>query len=145
PLLNLRRSLSAGFSGADDLELRPAVDLLGLGPGLTPSGDDLLAGLLITCHRLGERPVAWRVGDALLRAAPERTTRISLSHLAAAAAGGGAAPLHGLLEALAEGDRVEIVRTLDAAAKIGHSSGYDALGGIILALQAWLNAAPAER
>lgn len=141
PLLqHLFQALSSGFAGSSTVDVEPAIGLLGLGPGLTPAGDDLLAGLLIACSKLGERHVARRLGDALLYAAPERTTCISLAHLTAAAAGYGAAPLHDLLDGLVRSERAEMDRALDAAAKIGHSSGFDAVGGIILALRAWLDA-----
>ncbi len=62
--------------------------LIGLGPGLTPSGDDFLAGALATLHRLGRREEAdslWRLIEPLT---PERTHPISISHLRAAARGG---------------------------------------------------------
>lgn len=118
----------------------PAIQLLGLGPGLTPSGDDLLAGLLITWHHLGAGLVADRLGCALLAAAVECTTPISQAHLAAAASGYGAAPLHHLLTAVVASRHFEVAETLDVVAKIGHSSGLDAIAGMMLALTAWLQA-----
>ena len=114
--------------------------LLGLGPGLTPSGDDLLAGLLITWHQLGEASKAERLGLDLLTDAVEHTNAISLAHLEAAAQGFGAAPLHDLLLALGDDDRSIIDEALDAASKIGHSSGLDAIAGMVLALTAWIEA-----
>jgi len=117
-----------------------ALQLLGLGPGLTPSGDDLLAGLLITWYHLGASSTAERLGRALLTSGAERTNRISLTHLEAAAEGFGAAPMHDLLLALGGDDRRAIIEALDAASKIGHSSGLDAIAGLVLALTAWLEA-----
>jgi len=114
--------------------------LLGLGPGLTPSGDDLLAGLLITCHHLSAAHIANQLGPSLLSAGAARTTPISLAHLAAAARGYGSAPLHDLLNALVTNDRVIMEEALDATAKIGHSSGMDAIAGLVLASTAWLRA-----
>ncbi|MGI9420499.1 MAG: DUF2877 domain-containing protein [Geminicoccaceae bacterium] len=111
--------------------------LVGLGPGLTPSGDDLLGGVLITCHHLGETAAVSRLGDAI-DAAAAATHRISHAHLRAAVQGYGAAPLHQLLNALVADDRPAIAQALDAAAKIGHSSGLDAIAGMVLALSVWL-------
>lgn len=119
-------------------DLAALVQLLGLGPGLTPSGDDLLAGLLIAWRQVGATSASDRLAQALLTAACERTTEISQAHLQAAAKGYGAAPLHHLLGAILNNDRQRLDQALDAAAKIGHSSGFDAIAGVILALTAWL-------
>lgn len=116
----------------------PVVQLLGIGPGLTPSGDDLLAGILIAWHHIGMGLAAGRLERIVLDAAVERTTPISQAHLAAAAKGYGAAPLHDLLQAVLANKPPDIEQALDAAAKIGHSSGLDAIAGMMLALTAWL-------
>ncbi|MGI9511067.1 MAG: DUF2877 domain-containing protein [Geminicoccaceae bacterium] len=139
-LTPLLQALCSGFSGSPAIDVTPAIDLLGLGPGLTPAGDDLLAGLLIACRTLGENDVAGQIGEALLDAGAARTTDISLAHLRAAALGYGAAPLHDLLTALLADKPLLVDQALDAASKIGHSSGFDAVGGIILTLRAWLDA-----
>ncbi len=105
-----------------------AQGLIGLGPGLTPSGDDYLGGLLIALHALGRRPQAnalWRWLEPRLK----RTSAISGAHLAAAAAGEGHEALHASLEALASRN-ADWPRTLDQIARVGHVSGWDALAGI---------------
>lgn len=119
-------------------DFRSAIQLLGLGPGLTPSGDDLLAGVLITWRHLGAASLSDRLGSCLFDAGVGRTTTISLAHLEAAAKGFGASPLHQLLDALIVNRHARVVEALDAAAKIGHSSGLDAIAGMVLALTAWL-------
>jgi hypothetical protein len=140
PLVDkLQQALRFGFRGTPAADVDDVTDLIGLGPGLTPSGDDLLGGVLIACHQLHENTVAKRLGDAVLAHA-DRTNVISQAHLRAAALGYGAAPLHDLLDAIARNDRPDIALALDATAKIGHSSGFDALSGIILALQSYLAA-----
>ncbi len=119
---------------------RAMIDLLGLGPGLTPSGDDLIAAMLITWHRLGETATARRFGRRVLEAARDRTNAVSLAHLAAAAEEGqGATALHDLLDAVIEARRGGIAAAMDAVARIGHCSGWDAMAGIALALAAWLD------
>jgi hypothetical protein len=72
-------------------------ELLGAGPGLTPSGDDLLAGVLLSLHRLQRVNVAhmlWQVIDPQLT---QRTNVISAAHLRMAAHGQCAEPINSLL------------------------------------------------
>ena len=110
------------------------VSLVGLGPGLTPSGDDLLGGCLIALRRTGRRGEAEALGDAALAAARTATGRISRAHLACAAQGLGAAALHDALEAVVAGrDTSAALAALDG---VGHCSGWDALVGAVLALRA---------
>jgi hypothetical protein len=119
-------------------EALPAI--LGLGGGLTPAGDDLLAGALIALHALGCVAPAEGLAAAVLAHAPARTGAISAAHLAAAARGLGAAPLHAVLEALghphtpdagADGDAAPLKAALRRLDAIGHTSGWDALAGVV--------------
>jgi Protein of unknown function (DUF2877) len=103
--------------------------LLGLGPGLTPAGDDLLGGALLALHALGRQRPAQRLAARLLPAAGTRTGRISAAHLACAARGWGTEALHAALAALAAGDAPALGAALRAPDAIGHSSGWDALAG----------------
>jgi hypothetical protein len=113
--------------------LADVVRLLGLGPGLTPSGDDLLGGVLIALHALGNR----RAADALRRhiepAYGERTSVISAAHLACAGHGEGHASLHALLAAVNDADGQ--AAAFDGLDRIGHCSGWDAAAGVLLALR----------
>ena len=103
-----------------------AEQLIGLGPGLTPSGDDYLGGMLVAL-RLGGRSMQaeglWRWLQPRLR---ERTSAISAAHLAAAAAGEGHEALHHVLNGGLD---------LDALDSIGHTSGWDALAGAVAVLK----------
>ena len=102
--------------------------LIGLGPGLTPSGDDYLGGLLIALQAFDRRPQAqalWRWLEPRLK----RTNAISAAHLAAAAAGEGHEALHACLHALCDRN-ADWTRTLEQVASVGHVSGWDALAGI---------------
>ena len=102
--------------------------LIGLGPGLTPSGDDFLGGAMIALHLLGEPGLANRLGGIVETTA---TTAISAAHLAAAAEGSGSAPLHAALGAILAGDIGSIPEALQDVARIGHTSGFDALAGAV--------------
>ncbi len=105
--------------------------LLGLGPGLTPSGDDFLGGLLVALHRIGMPETALRLSGTIGRNAAGLTHLISRAHLAAAARGLGAEGLHTFIEALLAGADPDMAR-ID---HIGHSSGWDAVTGVCLALE----------
>ena len=110
-------------------------ELIGLGPGLTPSGDDFVGGALIALRATGHVELADCVAAWALRLAEHRTSRISRAHLACAAAGEGHEALHNLLFALGRGNTV-IDRALSELAGVGHSSGLDAAAGALLALDA---------
>lgn len=94
--------------------------LIGLGPGLTPSGDDYLGGMLVALRLAGRAMQAeglWRWLQPRLEA---RTSALSAAHLAAAASGEAHQALHEVLNGKLD---------LDALDAIGHTSGWDALAG----------------
>ena len=109
-------------------------EVIGLGPGLTPSGDDFLGGALIALRALGRDAMARRLGEWLLPRCERATHPISAAHLAAAADGEGGEALHACLLALA-GDR-DPGAALNAIATVGHTSGWDALAGATTAASA---------
>jgi hypothetical protein len=105
-----------------------AAQLIGLGPGLTPSGDDYLGGMLVALRRTGRTMQSeglWRWLQPRLR---ERTSAISAAHLAAAAAGEGHEALHAVLNGELD---------LDALDAVGHTSGWDALAGAAAVLKTY--------
>lgn len=123
----------------------PPTDLLGLGPGLTPSGDDLLAGVVVALRSVREADTADRLAQALLTTAPAATTSLSAQLLAAAAEGFAHEALHDLLIALLTADLPAANSALARLDRIGHTSGWDAAAGAILALRAWAAARRAPR
>lgn len=110
--------------------------LIGLGPGLTPAGDDFLSGTLVALHALGRGEAAGHLAEWLLPIADAATGRISRAHLACACEGQAIAPLHEALDALCHGSSAEIRRCVQRLAAIGHSSGLDALAGLTCAAAA---------
>ncbi|MSO54280.1 MAG: DUF2877 domain-containing protein [Rhodospirillales bacterium] len=121
---------------ADETLRDPSGDieaLIGLGPGLTPAGDDYLGGALIALRAFGRPAIADRLAVWALVAARRRTSTISRAHLAAAAAGEGSEALHILLEALAKHRTGGLAAGLDRIDLIGHTSGWDALAGAVAA------------
>jgi len=142
-LARLERALRA----ADAAGTVAAADaLLGAGPGLTPSGDDMLAGLLATLVHLsdvaGSHGTVAPLRTHVLGAAPERTTLLSASLLRHAADGAVAEPFGRLLHAIVEvggagrdADGIALRSAVDEVGAIGATSGLDLLAGCAVALR----------
>ncbi|MGA0314541.1 MAG: DUF2877 domain-containing protein [Alphaproteobacteria bacterium] len=112
----------------------PAIkSLLGLGPGLTPSGDDFLIGMMLVLHTVGEKDLFLKLAKIVKNFASLQTSSISNAHLSAMTDSAQAnCLLHELLFALQE--KKSIKQALIRAENFGHSSGKDAIAGIITAL-----------
>ncbi len=120
----------AGGAGDDDTLLALAATLAGRGSGLTPAGDDALAGLMLAlwAHRgAGARPLCARIVGV---AAP-RTTRLSGAFLRSAAEGWADARWHALLHALAGDAHGPLVEAARAVLDFGASSGREMLAGFL--------------
>ncbi len=107
-----------------------AEALIGLGPGLTPSGDDFIGGSMIALRALEREAAAERLAGWAEPLARERTGVISRAHLACAAGGEGAGALHETLTAICRPAGADLAASVDAAGAIGHTSGWDALAGV---------------
>jgi hypothetical protein len=125
--------LTTAIGHLDGGDLAGVVDALaGLGPGLTPAGDDALAGiLLVTRARLG----AGAEPALIAQAARARTNDIAGAFLAWAARGQSIEPVHRLLAASAEGDAEGADAALADLLRFGHSSGADLAFGLGLGLR----------
>ena len=111
--------------------------LAGLGPGLTPAGDDFLAGVLLALaeQRQADAELG-KIADLLLETAASRTHEISAAYLKAAHAGEAHERWHPLLGALAAGDSAAIGEAVRGVAHVGETSGADMLAGFLTAMQA---------
>ena len=148
PDLDLGAGRLGGGSGSLPTGVTEAVrdgDLAGLrrlvsgrGPGLTPAGDDLLAGVLLFASGLwGES------GWPELSAAADgsATGDIAAAFLHWAARGSSVEPAHALLDAAGRRDDAAAELAVRALAGIGGSSGCDLAFGVGLAAR-WLPAQP---
>jgi len=121
--------------------LRPSYDglrpgeLIGAGPGLTPAGDDLLAGALVAAHATDDpRLAGWR---SVLREHPalDRTTAVSRAMLQCALDGYATPELADYVYAVCADDRHSSWRELDRATAnllaVGHSSGAALMTGVL--------------
>ena len=122
-------------------DLAHAVDeaerIVGLGPGLTPSGDDVLAGLLVSLRLMGGavhggETAVWLadwIGAAVTADARTRTTALAATLLHCAARGQVAAEVAAVLRALAGQEPLApATRRLLGA---GHTSGADLIWGLL--------------
>lgn len=125
-----------------DLSAPAIYDLIGLGPGLTPSGDDLLVGYLtgLWCAVEGKserRGFISGLGCKIVRCS-RRTNDISRAYLYHAARGQVSSRLATLAGAISSGESGEpLLAVAESAMHVGHSSGMDAVTGLLVGLSVW--------
>jgi hypothetical protein len=135
----VRRLLQAIEAGDATAAGEAAGDLAGLGPGVTPSGDDLLVGTIIGLRYAGRGRA---VQLAMAANAASRTTWSSGQLLSYALAGEAGAPLLGVAVALLQAaEETELQPRLAELFAVGETSGADALVGLLLGLRAGLSGA----
>lgn len=131
----LLRSLRTDSAEVPVLVDRAIRDLVGLGPGLTPAGDDFLAAVLLTLQSMQRHRLAASLARCVLSAGETATNRISAAHLRAAADGYCGDTLAAVFAALARADRVGLERAVAAQVETGHTSGRDAWYGVLLSFR----------
>lgn len=128
--------LHTALLASDDSAVRTAASaLIGLGEGLTPSGDDVLTGLALLAAQDGM--LLTRSLPALtdaIRTGAERTGLLSATTMMHATAGRGRQSLHDLITAVRDRETTAERRAAEHILRIGHTSGADILTGIRLAL-----------
>ncbi len=102
----------------------------GVGPGLTPAGDDCLAGILLIAGILGGQTA----GLAVIAAAVA-TNEVARSFLYWAARGQSIESVHRFLTSAAQGDVESAAVALKELTSFGHSSGADLVMGLRLGLE----------
>ncbi|WP_419994951.1 DUF2877 domain-containing protein [Streptomyces boninensis] len=138
-----RATLARAVRTGDPAGIRTGIlALLGLGPGLTPAGDDFLTGLAVLSAIDGSRlgPYAQTLGDVLAEQ-PDRTTHLSVTTLREALAGRVRAALADVLFALAATRGQDPAHAADTiqdpvrrALAHGHTSGTDTVSGLVTGL-----------
>jgi hypothetical protein len=116
--------------------LAAAERLLGLGPGLTPAGDDVLLGWIAGLHAGGAGRLVGALGPRLIDVARARTSPLSVAFLAAALAGVVAEPVRSFVGCPDHG-------RLQTLLRLGATSGADLVGGYLLARHALRRGNPA--
>jgi hypothetical protein len=132
-IARFRSWLTADATIPDDARgLPPPVrGLVGLGAGLTPSGDDFLVGSLAVLDAIGQYGPREKLVQAVALIPPGLTSDLSLCLLRTAAAGHVGEMTHRLVSSVTTG---EVDAAIATAATIGHSSGWDLLAGILTTL-----------
>lgn len=110
-----------------------ARSLSGLGPGLTPSGDDLLAGFLIGVVR-ASGTLDPRLADAVVAATLGRTNDIAGARVRHAAAGRIEERMDDVVTALLGESDAVLEDAVGRAVRWGHTSGIDTLVGLLLGM-----------
>ena len=130
PLNDLRQALR----DCSAQRVRAAVSkIAGLGPGLTPSGDDFLAGLMLSAHAFGypSRDLVHRLCTIIFETAAPRTTKLSQAFLKAARDGMAHEHWHILLHSLVADDVQAVLSAASRVLAFGETSGLDMLAGFL--------------
>jgi hypothetical protein len=125
----LQTRVRAAQAAVDPVDLTSPRRLLGSGPGLTPEGDDVLAGYLAGAAAYGVP--ADDVRALVHTEAASRTTTLSAALLRHAAVGEAIPQVGGLLDALA--GRRPLDPALAELFAVGHTSGAALASGVIAA------------
>lgn len=119
------------LAAGDPAAVRP---LLGLGPGLTPLGDDVLCGWLATAVA-SRHPRLDDVRSTVALEARERTTTLSATLLSCASRGEGVPQFRLLLSGVASENRPAVEQSVDLILRVGETSGEGLLLGALLAME----------
>ncbi len=139
----MARPVSQLATAADryDVEgtIHAAERMIGLGPGVTPSGDDVLIGFLAALWSMAGKhkqqlSYIHAFGAALMQIA-KQTNEISRTYLFHATQGQFSSTLTHLAEAIVTGGDVQ--QHLQSAMRVGHSSGMDSVTGMLIGLRIW--------
>jgi hypothetical protein len=116
------------------LEVPAAIEpdlLVGRGPGLTPLGDDVLAGALVAAQAVDDaRLTGWRRTTRAALAAG-RSTAVSRALLHHALDGWAVPELAAFVRAVCAGDATTTASALAPLLRVGHTSGAGLAGGAL--------------
>lgn len=128
-----------------NLDVQAAIGILasrvGLGPGLTPAGDDYIVGYLLGLHTTETGPVRRtqfrKQISGWLADQGHRTSDVSAAFFRAACDGRFTGNLVELAHAASRGDKSDIISTASNVLAQGASSGYCTLSGFTDAAFSW--------
>ena len=140
----LRAFRAAARHGAPAAVASAGRALVGLGVGLTPSGDDVLVGFSAGRAAIGAPAASALATDLAVdwsAWADGRTTDVAVAFHRTAAQGDFAERLHDALAAILDGPVASIPDAATCAAAWGATSGRDTLRGVLVALESVVSAA----
>lgn len=128
--------LEALSKGEVSLASHYAIQLIGLGPGLTPSGDDFLVGLF-TVMNLTNGPLfkIRHVCEQVMAASADRSNPISYMALMKAASGQVRESIGEFMHHMIHGSKTEVISSLSRVLDIGSTSGTDIALGLVNGLK----------
>lgn len=114
---------------------------IGRGPGLTPSGDDLITGLCAAFAGLAQNDLQWmeQLDSYLKNYGNERTTAVSVAYLSYAVKHIFHSQLIRVIEGLLKTDEQQLSTELNKMKEMGHTSGTDTLIGVLVGVDAVLS------
>lgn len=121
------------------VKLSRIQQLLGAGPGLTPSGDDFICGVFTALHFSDKPDIARSIWSLLCVDIVSRTTPVSIALLEQSALGASSERIDAFVAAIVNYPKVSAHHIQALLASIGHTSGWDWFTGFILCLQALEN------
>jgi hypothetical protein len=132
PDLRLPDSLLLDNANSPEAAAELVGRLLGAGPGLTPAGDDVLAGLLVGLWSFGQPAECLRL--AVLTRLPAGTTDLSAALLRCAVRGESIPQVNHLLRTLSGNAwQSRLDDALDDLIRVGHTSGTALATGVLAA------------
>jgi len=131
-VIRQRHDIFDSFDITDNTNL--LLSLIGLGNGLTPSGDDFLAGIVMGLHKVGNHRMASMLAARLLAAAKGKTTQVSLSFYHALAHDSLSESFYSFLDSIGNNLSSENERLLGDVTRFGATSGWDTVAGIAFIL-----------
>ncbi len=138
------RDLVDAVRNLDPSASKSVAGLIGLGPGLTPGGDDFLVGFLTglhctTGHRAEQLMYLSEFGKMVVDLS-RRTNDISRTYLFYAVRGQISSRLATLAQAITQGESSDRLLTVaEEAMRVGHSSGMEMVTGLMIGLSTWGN------
>lgn len=109
--------------------------IVGKGLGLTPSGDDVLVGLLAILISMDkEYELVKKINYFILNEAKDRTTDVSYEYLYYASKGKFSKDVKMMCESILIGDKQQVIESVYRLIELGHTSGFDTLNGILLGI-----------
>jgi hypothetical protein len=130
-------------TGPESLIEKAITSLVGFGPGLTPTGDDFLTGVMAILHMMEKMGYPHRAGNRILnyiaRSCLDKTTIFSEQMLLDGASGHFAFPIAKLVKDLMTQDNEERLKSsVNDLLSAGASSGYDVLRGMLWAMDVFM-------
>lgn len=143
PYLSVLRSLQLACETEEELQTAQLLSaFLGLGKGLTPSGDDFVIGILLGVnrwtHSLPGKLDVKKLNSRIIPQARSQTTTISSNLIECACAGHADVRLILALDGITSGNIAPEV-CINLLARWGNTSGFDSLTGMALFSLAFLD------